>query len=197
MSPKSYQAFNCEHFYDEVLAELSAHPDDVLNLAPGPGHRDSIRARLLNYASRTRQLDVIFERLEAKHFCSAQCPRKPVGCCWEHAYRMGNEDFFEFLGLQEVEARSRGWQQPGAMCPYLSDPGCPLVLFRPPACVRHMCTELMDALSARFGGQVRELNSSLLRISQDIRRSESIFSELDQAIAAGRSILALRPPGTR
>jgi len=197
MRSKTYEKFHAEDFYDEVLAELSRCSLGVLTLRPGPGHMAHVKSRLLNYASRTRELDKIFDQLEAKHYCATQCPRPSRDCCWEHAYRMGNEDFFEFLAVQEVEARVHGWQQPGRMCRYQMDQGCPISLFKPPACVRHMCVELKDSLAARFGGQVQGLADSLQRISQDIQRGRTILDELDQAIAAGRSILTLRRPDAR
>jgi hypothetical protein len=194
MDTRPYEEFNAEHFYDEVLVELSRHPSEVLNLEPGPGHLAQVKSRLMNYASRAQQLDLILARLEAKHFCSTQCPRTPGGCCWEYAHRMGNEDFFEFLAVQEVEARAHGWQQPGRMCRYLMTEGCPMTLFKPPVCIRHMCAPLVDSLGARFGAQVRDLNNALMCVSQDVQRGDTILEELDRAIAVGKGILTLRQP---
>jgi hypothetical protein len=197
MKTKTYEEFDAQHFYGEVLSELSRHPLAALNLEPGPDHLTQVTSRLMNYTSRAKQLDAMLDQLEAKHFCATQCPRPPGGCCWEHAHRVANEDFFEFLAVQEVEAETHGWQEPDQMCRYFMANGCPITLFKPPVCIWHICSSLIDSLTKRFGPQVQDLNDALMRVSQDIQRSGTILGEMDEAIAAGKSMLTLRPPDLR
>ena len=103
-----------EVFYDEVLATLQEFPAGVLTPDLGLAGVEAMRSRLLNYASRVRQLDLVLEQLGTKRFCQSQCDRWPIGCCWEYVHRMANEDFQELLELQEVEARRNGWTRPSS-----------------------------------------------------------------------------------
>jgi len=180
--------FSGRQFYEEVIAELSPfHPDAK---QPAPGAADPVRARLLAYAARARELDTILAKLGAKEFCAADCDKLPEGCCWEYAYRIGNEDFFEFLAVQDVEARKHGWHRPGSRCRYHSETGCKLSLFKAPVCIRLLCPRLVQALEKRFGRGARDFNDALAKLSLDIQRSPTLLGEMDHAIALGRKLLA-------
>jgi hypothetical protein len=185
---KPYQTFPAGRFYEEVLSALS--PCRRESGAASPASTDPVRSRLLAYAAKSRELDTLLDRLGAKKFCAVHCDKSPGGCCWEHTYRMGNEDFFEFLALQEAEARKRGWLRPGERCRYHSDTGCKLSLFKAPVCLRLLCPRLVESIEARFGRPARDFNHALAQLSPDIHRSQTLLREMDRAILAGRRILA-------
>jgi hypothetical protein len=186
---KPYEKFNAGRFYDEVIAALSPFQEKPRNPPANPADSEYTRARLLEYAARSRHLDALLRKVGAKEFCAADCPRPPWGCCWEYAYRMGNEDFFEFLALQQVEAKRNGWTRPGEKCRYHTVTGCKLGLFKAPVCMRLLCPPLVKMLRRRFGPGADDFLKSLTDISLDIQRSGSILEEMDKAIAAGRRIL--------
>jgi hypothetical protein len=185
---KPYQKFPAARFYEEVLSALSPYRPESKETSPAP--TDPIRLRLLAYAAKSRKLDTLLGKLGAKEFCACDCAKSPGGCCWEYAYRMGNEDFFEFLALQEVEARKNGWARPGKRCRYHSDIGCKLSLFKAPVCIRLLCPPLVKSLEKRFGRPARDFNDALARLSPDIQRSETLLGEMDYAIALGQRIPA-------
>ena len=103
---------------------------------------------------------------------------------------MGNEDFFEFLALQEVEARRRGWLRPGRPCRYHASTGCRLWLFKAPVCIRLLCPRLAKSLERKYGRAARDFGDALAKLSPDVQRSPSLLKEMDRAIAAGRRMLA-------
>jgi hypothetical protein len=185
---KPYQRFSAEQFYEELIAELSSGRPD--SKKPSSAETDPARSRLRDYAARSRELDTLLTRLGAKEFCATRCDRSPGGCCWEHTYRMGNEDYFELLALQEVEARRRGWRRPGRPCRYHTNNGCRLWLFKTPVCLRLLCPRLAKSLERKYGKGARDFGDALAKLSLDIQRSPNLLKEMDRAIAAGRKLLA-------
>jgi hypothetical protein len=185
---KPYEAFPAERFYELVLSALSSRRQ--WSKETSLVSTDPVRSRLLAYAAKSRQLDTLLDELGAKQFCASRCDKSPAGCCWEYAYRIGNEDFFEFLALQETEARERGWLRPGKRCRYHSSTGCKLLLFKAPVCIRLLCPRLVKSLERRFGGPARVFNHALAKLSPDIQRSPTLLREMDRAIVAGRMTLA-------
>lgn len=184
---KPYEAFPAGRFYEEALSALLPYRPEPKETSPVS--TDPVRSRLLAYAAKSRQLDALLDKLGAKEFCASDCDKSPGGCCWEHTYRMGNEDFFEFLALQEVEARRRGWLRPGKRCRYHSNTGCKLLLFKAPVCIRLLCPRLVKSLERRFGRAARDFNDVLAKLSPDVQRSHTLLKEMDCALAAGERIL--------
>jgi hypothetical protein len=186
---KNAERIQAERFYDEVLVALSPFRTQPPNPNPRLTAPEYVRPRLVAYALRSQQLETILQKLGAKEFCALRCERRPDGCCWEYGYRMGNEDFFEFLELQEVESGRRGWTAPGKRCWYHSRYGCRLSLFKGPVCLRLLCPALVRSLCKRFGHEASLFNETLANLSLDIRRSPSLLAEMDRAIAAGNRLL--------
>jgi hypothetical protein len=187
---KRAEKFQAERLYEEVLAALSPFHAQPLNPNPSPDDPDYLKLRLIAYAARSQQLESILKRLGAREYCASECAKGPDGCCSDHGYDVENDDFFEFLALQEVEARRHGWLGPDKRCRYHSHDGCMLSLFKAPACLKLLCRTLVKDLDRRFGPTAYDFADAVEHITLDIQRSPLLLGELDEAIGIGNRLLA-------
>ncbi|KHK00515.1 hypothetical protein [Desulfovibrio sp. TomC] len=131
--------------------------------------RQNLRRAVIAYTLYTRQIDRIQDRV-SKDFCREHCDRPPVGCCnAKHCDIFTPSDYFLYqpspLAMQLAQAIGRlqkledGQGQAaravyrGQYCPYLTDQGCTLRLFKSPRCTHYLCQTVGDDLQVRYGAK--------------------------------------------
>lgn len=131
------------------------------------GMGQSLRRAVIGYTLYTRQIDRIQDAV-SKDFCRDSCDRPPVGCCnASHCDIYSPSDYILYqptqLSLQLAQAIARlqkvedgqalatGAQHRGQYCPYLTDRGCTLKLFKSPRCTHYLCQTLQTDLAVRYG----------------------------------------------
>ena len=131
------------------------------------GLHQNLRRAVIGYTLYTRQIDRIQDTV-SKDFCRDSCDRPPVGCCnASHCDIYSPSDYILYQptqlslelaqaisSLQKVEdgqALATGAQHLGQYCPYLTDQGCTLKLFKSPRCAHYLCQTLRDDLTGRYG----------------------------------------------
>jgi hypothetical protein len=144
------------------VAQLSAHLGRL---------EKELRRAVIGYSLYTRQLDCIQDRV-SKTFCSTQCDRPPVGCCnAKHCDIFTLSDYMLYqpssLSMQLAQAigslqqredeytMTDDMRRDTRYCPYLTDQGCTLRLFKSPRCIHYICSSVKDDLAMRFeqGGE--------------------------------------------
>ena len=131
------------------------------------GMVQDLRRAIIGYTLYTRQIDSIQDTV-SKEFCRSSCDRPPVGCCnAPHCEIFTPSDYIIYRqtslsmqlahaisGLQKIEnkqAKVPKSKYHGKYCPYLTDNGCTLKLFKSPRCAHYICNSLMDNISVQYG----------------------------------------------
>ena len=155
-----------DHSYCFLTDQQVSHQIKCLSSHLG-GMRPTLRQAVIAYTLYTRQIDRI-QDVVSKDFCRDSCDRPPVGCCnASHCDIFTPSDYILYqptqlsmelaqaiAHLQKVEdrqARQTGAQHRGQYCPYLTDQGCTLKLFKSPRCAHYLCQTLQDDLTVRYG----------------------------------------------
>ncbi len=153
---------------------------------------------MLEYAVKSAQIDRIVGAL-TKGFCARHCDRPPVGCCHILGYDLGLVPEV-MLELQRLEAARQEVVFPdGALeekCRYHTRRGCPLKLFKSPACVRYICPPMFTYLEQRFGhcpGELAVFIAALTDFGNSHFDREKIYEVMDRLIATGEILLATEP----
>jgi hypothetical protein len=164
---------------------------------------------IINYISRTRQIDAILEKLTKKACANCDNPqlecKAPIGCC-KQDYSWLNVKVPEFLALQEIEAQENISQEKGKYCKYHTEKeGCRLKLFKNPKCLGYVCSEevygnlLAKRRKCKYSGVLYEnLHDALFRFSNfDLRLCKKednaiFFMVMDEVIEVGEEELRLR-----
>ena len=172
---------------------------------------EDIKNKMTAYAERTKQLDAILSEL-TKGYCASKCKYTPIGCCNGQYYRDDNLPK-EILKLQKQEAIENGWknEKKHDECKYHSPEGCKLKMYKPPRCIRHLCTDLTDYLKTEFSDS--EVLRNFVHImrwdikpgfysygysyDERIDSTEGLFSAMDKAIAAGRELVEIKKAKTK
>ncbi|HEU6435992.1 MAG TPA: hypothetical protein VE028_00895 [Nitratidesulfovibrio sp.] len=175
------------------VSRLSAHLLGF-NITTGAAHPmdDGLRRALIGYSLYTRQLDMVQDRA-TKHICRDGCERPPLGCCNRShnvvfslsdimmqqptglALRMG--DALAHLQAEEGAHHAHDAPMGERGCPYLTDTGCTLYLFKSPLCVHYLCPTVADALSAAHGPEAAPFVAGMRRAATRQLERSADFTE--------------------
>ena len=174
---------------------LSGHLGDM---------RPNLRQAVIAYTLYTRQIDRIQDTV-SKDFCRDSCDRPPVGCCnASHCDIFTPSDYFLYqpspLSLQLAQAIARLQKQEdaqrqaagavhrGQYCPYLTDRGCTLKLFKSPRCVHYLCQTLRADLAGRYGAAGADFATAMGETSNRVIASLADFTN-PAVLASARDML--------
>ncbi|MBS3094221.1 hypothetical protein J4474_01010 [Candidatus Pacearchaeota archaeon] len=188
---------NAEKVYDLILEKIEEYPLQELGIRGFK--KNSPVIFLLNYASRTKQLDGILTRLGTRKICADKdkCVQyqkgvEHIGCCSRDSYR--TPDIAGLIIMQEIEAKRKGWEnRHGNFCKYLSSDGCKLSLFKSPLCMGYLCSRLEGLLlfagknGQNFCSAMRMVKCGIPEIGE-----RTLFHAMDKAIEYGNLILGER-----
>jgi hypothetical protein len=156
------------------------------------------------YTDGVGQLDEILNEL-TRDYCASECPRPPFGCCKGPSgnYSQWDISINEFFDMQKEEALKNGWDgneeerkyNSEKICRYHTDDGCPLVLFKSPICIGHICIPLgkdlieSDVMNRAFIDSLEDVARGN-KLSGNKNESRTLINKIKNAIYWGNEAVS-------